>query len=320
MADEAPLEPDRPIIDPHLHLWDAGGARFFAPEAALTIAASGHAVTHTVFVECRAMHRSAGPEALRPVGETEFAAGQAAISESGNYGPARLAHRIVGTADLLLGARVAPVLEAHIAAGGGRFRGVRKASAWRAQGMFGMPADPAGAGLMARPAYVEGARVLAAMDLSLDVWCFHSQLHEVIALADAVPDLAIVLDHLGTPDGPETRADWERDLRELARRQNVAIKLGGLGMDINRPFDTPHRQAGSAALAEAWRPWLEATIAIFGPTRAMFESNYPPDGAAGSYGAIWNAFKRIAAPFSDHEKDALFRRTAARVYRIALED
>jgi predicted TIM-barrel fold metal-dependent hydrolase len=51
----------------------------------------------------------------------------------------------------------------------------------------------------------------------------------------------------------------------------------------------------------------------------MFESNFPPDRASGSYGATWNAFKRIAAGYSDDEKDDLFRRTAARIYRIELD-
>ncbi len=227
-AEEAPLDPDRPIIDPHLHLWEifaAPGARsvpqrFFVPEAATMIAASGQRITHTVFVECHAMHRANGPVELRPVGETEFVAGQAAMSASGMYGSARIAHRIVGTADLLLGEAVAPVLEVHVAAGGGRFRGIRMSSAWRAAGMFGSPCDPALQGLVGRAEFLVGAKVLARMGLSLDVWRFHPQLGELAALADAVPDLTIVLDHIGTPDltgryagrESEALAEWAASL------------------------------------------------------------------------------------------------------------
>jgi predicted TIM-barrel fold metal-dependent hydrolase len=330
MTEEPPLEPERPIIDPHLHFWDIPadpasgrtGQRFLLPEAAEAVAASGHRITHSVFVECHAMHRAEGPEALRPVGETEFVVGQAAMSASGGYGPARLGHRIVGTANLLLGGAVAPVLEAHVAAGAGRFRGIRMATAWSAAGMFGMPPVPDGDGVMMRPAFREGAAILARMGLSLDVWCFHSQLGEVAALADALPDLTIVLDHVGTPESraDETRAQWAAALAELARRPNVTIKLGGLGMDLSRMVGSHFRCAPSAVLAEEWRPWLETCIALFGPERAMFESNFPPDEAAGSYCATWNAFKRIAAGASEAEKDALFRRTAARVYRIDLEE
>ena len=334
-AKEAPLDPGRRIIDPHLHLWDiradrqgmALAQRFLLHEAAEMIAASGHNITHTVFLECRAMHRADGPAELRPVGETEFAAGQAAISASGNYGTARIAHRIVGTADLLLGDHVAPVLEAHVAAGGGRFRGIRMSAAYSEAGMFGMPPNPAMQGLMTRPAYREGAAALARMGLSLDVWCFHTQLGELIALADSLPDLAIVLDHLGTPESmgvwagreAEALAEWAAQIGELAKRPNVTIKLGGLGMDVTGGIGSVLRGASSQQLAEKWCPYIETCIAAFGAERAMFESNFPPDHASGSYGATWNAFKRIAAGCSEAEKDALFSGTAARFYQIEMD-
>ncbi|MEO6716872.1 MAG: amidohydrolase family protein [Novosphingobium sp.] len=321
MTEEAPLDKGRRIIDPHLHFWEPqGGARFLVQEAAAMIAASGHNVTHSVFVECHAMHRADGPQDMRPVGETEFVVGQAAMSASGNYGPARLGHRIVGTANLLLGERVAPVLEAHVSAGGGRFCGVRMGTAWRSAGQFGIPVDPAGAGLMARPEFGEGAKVLARMGLSLDVWCFHSQLGELITLADRVPELSIVLNHLGTPeDRSETvRATWATQIVALARRSNVTIKLGGLGMDFIHGIGHASCAATSGELASEWRPYIESCIAAFGPQRAMFESNFPPDNSAGSYGATWNAFKIIAADYSEADKDALFSGTAARVYGIKL--
>ena len=330
--EEAPLDPDLAIIDPHLHFWHirpngAGIAteqRFFVPEVADMIAASGHKVTHSVFVECHAMHRAHGPAELRPVGETEFVQGQAAMSESGLYGPARLANRIVGYANLLLGARVAPVLEAHMVAAPGRFRGIRMNTAFSKAGLFGHPCDPALEGLMARPAFIEGARVLAQMGLSLDVWCLHSQLADVIALADALPALAIVLDHIGTPErcgpwagrGDEVRAEWTALVTDLAQRPNVAIKLGGMGMDIGRNMGADFRHAASPQLAEEWRPWVETAIAAFTPARAMFESNFPPDNAAASYGATWNAFKIIAQHFAETEKVSLFSGTAAGVYHI----
>jgi L-fuconolactonase len=330
MEEEAPLDPARRIIDPHLHLWDlkaaTGSGRFLVPEAAEMIAASGHNVTHTVFLECGAMYRVDGPKELRPVGETEFVVGQAAMSASGNYGPARIAHRIVGTANLLLGPAVAPVLEAQLAAGGGRFRGIRFAVAHSDEDVFGRPSNPALKGLMMRPELCEGAGVLASMGLSLDVWCFHTQLAELIALADALPDLEIVLDHIGTPERvgiwagreAEVRSAWAGLIAELARRPNVTIKLGGLGMDIISGIGRRQLGQSSAVLAGQWRPYVEICIEAFGVERAMFESNFPPDNDAGSYGATWNAFKLIAAGCSESEKDALFSGTAARVYQIDL--
>ena len=330
--DESPLDSGRRIIDPHLHLWDIRSnrqgeilaERFLLHEAAEMIAASGHNVTHTVYLECHSMYRAGGPVELRPVGETEFAAGQAAISASGNYGPALIAHRIVGTADLLLGESVTPALEAHVAAAPQRFRGIRMSAAYSEAGMFGRPADPQVKGLMNRPAYREGAGVLARMGLSLDVWCFHTQLGELIDFADNVPDLAIVLDHIGTPESmgayagraDEAFSEWAGLLSELAKRPNVTIKLGGLGMDVSGVLGGSSRGASSQELAQQWRPRIETCIAAFGVSRAMFESNFPPDQAAGSYGATWNAFKHITAGYSQDEKDALFSATAARVYAI----
>ena len=335
MNDEAPFEPGRRIIDPHLHLWEIMGRpgllrqaqRFLLPELLAMVAASGQEVTHTVFVECGQMYRQDGPDELRCVGETEFVNGIAAMSASGNYGPCRVAHRIVGSADLRLGARVRPVLELHMARAGERFRGIRMPIAYSAAGMFGQPAGHGQPGVLLDPAFREGAKVLADLDLSLDVWCLHTQLGELIDFADALPGLAIVLDHIGTPEvlgvwagrADDARADWAARIRELARRPNVTIKVGGMGMDIGRAIGAETGPAGSEELAGKWPPYVETCIEAFTPRRAMFESNFPPDKTSGSYGATWNAFQRIAAGCSEEDKDRLFRRTAAEVYRIPLD-
>ncbi|MCJ2179363.1 amidohydrolase family protein [Novosphingobium album (ex Hu et al. 2023)] len=334
MEEEAPIEPERPIIDPHLHFWDIRhwGARalemqlFLFDQVQACIAASGHAITHSVFVECHTMYRTDGPEDLRSLGETEFANGMAAMCDSGLYGPARLCHRIVGSADLCKGDAARPILEAHLAAAGERFRGIRMNTVYSPETLFGQPCDPALDRILRDPAFRAGARVLSDMDLSLDVWCTHGQIGDVAALADALPDLTIVLDHVGSPvmhgrnadRQDEVFAEWARAITDLARRPNMMIKLGGMGMDINGPMGAQAGHATSEELAETWRTRVECCIAAFSPARAMFESNFPPDRAAGTYGAIWNAFKRLAAGCSEDEKDMLFRGTAARTYRISL--
>src|SRR5438105_67923 len=76
----------------------------------------------------------------------------------------------------------------------------------------------------------------------------------------------------------------------------------------------------SQELAAAWRPWIETCIDAFGPDRAMFESNFPPDKGQCSYQVIFNAFKRIAAQYSETEKTALFSGTAARIYRLNMDE
>jgi L-fuconolactonase len=328
VTDEPALDPDRPIIDPHLHFWDIPpvpelsqpAMHFLLADALATVQASGHAITHSVYVESRQMNRCDGPQELRSLGETEFANGIAAQSASGHYGPTRYAHRIVGNADLRLGDRVRPMLEAHVAAAGERLVGIRMDTAFSEAGLFGSPCDPALRGVLLDPAFQAGARVLADMGLILDVWNIQSQLEDVIALADAVPELTIVLDHVGTPEhlGNAAFADWAGKITDLARRPNMHVKLGGLGMDT---VHTPLRTTGAASgaqLAELWRPAIETCIAAFTPARAMFESNFPPDMAAGSYGATWNAFKIIARHYSEADQDQLFRRTAAETYRITL--
>jgi L-fuconolactonase len=331
---ETALEPDRPIIDPHLHLWEIlplpglpqEPQRFLFPDLLATVQGSGHNVTHSVFVECHQMYRHDGPDELRSLGETEFANGIAAMSASGNYGTARFAHRIVANVDLRLGDFVEPVLEAHRAAAHERFVGIRMNTAFGEAGLFGGPCDPALRHILRDPAFVAGARVLAAMGHVLDVWCLQNQLDDLAALADAVPELAIVLDHAGTPEthgtwrGREAEgfADWARKIDELAHRPNVLVKLGGLGMDVTGSIGSATGLATGTELAALWRPVIETCIDAFSPARAMFESNFPPDKAAGSYGATWNAFKIIAENHPEPDKDRLFRGTAAKTYRIEL--
>src|SRR3954463_11966417 len=118
------LDPDLPIVDPHHHLWDRPGWRYLIDEL-LADLNSGHNIVATVFLQCRAMHRASGPEAFRPVGETEFVNGVAAMSASGGFGPTRACAGIVGFADMRLGASVREVARGPRACRGGRFRGIR---------------------------------------------------------------------------------------------------------------------------------------------------------------------------------------------------
>ena len=76
------------------------------------------------------------------------------------------------------------------------------------------------------------------------------------------------------------------------------------------------RPASSDELAEAQSCYYEHTIDCFGPSRCMFESNFPVDKLSISYPVLWNALKKIAAPYSEDEKQAMFYGTAAKVYRL----
>jgi predicted TIM-barrel fold metal-dependent hydrolase len=321
---EQVIDPARPIVDPHHHLWDRGGQRYMIEELSSDIA-SGHNIIATVYVEARSMYRAGGPEALRPVGEVEFANGAAAMSASGGYGPAAICAGIVGHANLLLGDAVRAVLEAEIAAGQGRFRGIRHSSAFDADpGVAHMYATRP-KGLLLDPMFRRGFACLAPLGLSFDAWLFHPQIGELTDLARAFPDTKIVLDHCGGPVGlgrfanrrEETFPIWKASIEEIAKCPNVVVKLGGLAMRLlGYDFHERPKPPSSEEAAAAWRPYMETCIEAFGPGRCMFESNFPPDKGQCSYQVIFNAFKRIAAQYSEAETTALFSNTATEVYRL----
>ena len=103
----------------------------------------------------------------------------------------------------------------------------------------------------------------------------------------------------------------------MARRGNVVVKLGGMGMRLfGFDLHEGERAPDSETVAAAWRPWVETAIEAFGPGRAMFESNFPVDKGSCGYGVLWNAFKRLTAGMTPAEREALFAGTAARVYRL----
>jgi L-fuconolactonase len=321
---EAILEPDLPICDPHHHLWDFPNSVYLLPEL-LADLNSGHKVESTVFVECGSFYRADAPEPMSYVGETEFVGGVAAMAASGRYGSQLACDGIVGRADCLQGASVAEVLQAHIRAGNGRFKGIRHAAAFDPSPDIrrGHAAPPAG--MLSNARFREGFAKLGELGLSFEAWVYHPQIREVAELADANPHVQIVLDHVGGPLGigpyegrrAEVFETWRRDIRDLARRPNVWVKLGGLGMAIcGFNFHRRDPKPDSAELAEAWRPYLETCIDAFGPFRGMFESNFPVDRVSCDYATLWNALKRVAAGASAEEKSALFKDNARRFYRL----
>jgi L-fuconolactonase len=321
-TEEVVIEPTLPIIDTHHHLWQRPDHRYLLHEL-LDDLGRGHSVAATVFLQCHAMYRKGGPEEFRPVGETEFVAGVAAMSDSGAYGTTRVGAGIVGFADLMLGDRVEPVLEAHIRAAGGRFRGVRHSGNWDADPIIGNGAP--GPDIYRRSDFRAGLARLSALGLSLDAWVFFTQLADVIDLARAHPSTNIIVGHVGGVLGygpyagkrDEVYAAWKASITKLAKCPNVTMKLGGMMMRAALyDYKAAQRPISSEELAAAWRPYMETCIDLFGARRCMFESNFPVEKMGIGWVALWNAFKRIAAGASDDEKHALFYETAKRIYRL----
>jgi L-fuconolactonase len=326
LTEEPTLEPEIAICDPHHHFWDFRSARIpyqrYLLHELVADVSCGHNVRSTVFIEARSMYRPGGPVELRPVGEIEFVQGLAAASASGLYGPCRAAAAIVGHADLKLGDRVEPVLQALQAASPNRFRGIRHTVTW----------DPHPEvenreieGVLSTAGYRAGARVLARMGLSLDTGVCFPQLPELAEFARAVPDLTVVLNHLGGLQrvGPFANRDeevlpvWRTGIAAVAKCPNVNIKLGGIGMP-RLGFDWHNRDKpiGSEELAASMAPIMSYCIDQFGPDRCMFESNFPVDKVSFSHHVLFNAFKRFSSGYSAAERAALFHDTAVRAYRI----
>lgn len=316
------IEPELRIIDPHHHLWNHDETPYLL-EDLWGDTGAGHNVTETVFIECGSEYYTDGPEHMKSVGETRFVAG---IARASREGPGARVAAIVGHADLLLGARIEEVLEAHVEAGEGLFRGIRHSGAYDPSDAIRPSHSNPPADLYERREVREALKVLGRMGLSCDAWHYHPYMNRFADLARACPQTPFILDHFGGPIGigpyagkqDEIFETWARDLKALAACDNVTIKIGGLAMPVNGwDWHNRDKPASSDELARLHGRYYLHAIECFGPDRAMFESNFPVDRRSISYPVLWNGFKKIASGFSDAEKSALFCDTAARAYQVA---
>lgn len=320
---EDPIDPEIPLIDPHHHVWEEAGHPYLMEDLYADVR-SGHNVVATVMVQAGFAYRQEGPDHLRPVGETERVVALATEADS-RHPDVHLCAAIVGFADLTLGDRLTETLDAHEQAAHGRLRGIRHSVGYDSHFPDGIVLRPPKRYLLADPDYRAGVGQLVKRGLSFETMLYHQQIGELADMARAFPDLPIVLDHYGAPIGvghyrgrdEERFGDWRASMAELAQCPNVTVKLGGLGMIITgAEWHERPKPPTSEELADAWRPWFDTTVDLFGADRCMFEGNFPVDKAMFDYVTMWNAYKRLAAGASDSEKAALFRNTAARFYRI----
>jgi predicted TIM-barrel fold metal-dependent hydrolase len=319
---EAPVDPKRRIIDAHHHLWGDGSPLSGAPPYLiedLLADLGGHNVVGTVYAECGSAYRTDGPEALRPVGETEFAVAQSKIS-AGSRAPML---GIVSYADLSLGDAVQQVLDAHAEAGAGLFRGIRQIASYT-PGVSRHDGSPP-RDLFAEDAFHEGLRRMGAGGYAFDTLIMHTQLPDVARHMQALPGTTFVLNHLGMPmhQGPRSgreavMAVWRDGMRAAAASPNVFVKVGGIGMDpmFGMGWSKLPEPPSSDVVVDWWGDDLRFCIDTFGPDRCIFESNFPVDGWTLPYTTLWNALQKVAARYTDAEQDALFAGTAKRVYRL----
>lgn len=321
---EDAIEPELSIIDPHHHVSDSHWGGYLEDDL-LADLGSGHRIVSTVHIQCGYGYRTDGPKPLMPLGETEKIVALAESVQRKGFST-RVCEGIVGYADLLLGDEVDEVLEGHIRVGTGRVRGIRCGAARHKDFNYGMLAPPP-LHLYADPSFRKGFSRLSKHGLSFESWAFHSQMDELYSLAKDHPDTTIVINHVGTPIGVGPYAgrrehafsEWSVALRRLASCPNTYLKVGGFGMTIfGFDFHLRSRPPSSIELAEAWRPYVDTCIELFGPSRCMFESNFPVDKGTCSYAVLWNAFKRVSCDKSPSDRSQLFRETAAKVYHLAL--
>ena len=322
---EETIEPTRRIVDPHHHFFVKSEVYPYYDLSELVADTATHGVEQTVYLQCWEGHRESGPEHMKPVGETEWVDGIAAAARK-NPKAVQIG-AMMGTGELRGSeAEVHEFLQAHVAASK-LFRGIRQIAAFDDSGsdLLSMEGVP-NARLYDDPTFRRGFKILSDMGLVFDAYHYYHQTPCFTDLARAFPGTTLVINHLGTPLGvgaykgreDEIFTQWKKDLAELAKCQNVNIKLGGLAMPWNGfGFESNAKPPSSDELVAKQNRYYQYAIQTFGPARCMFESNFPVDKCALSYGVLWNAFKKIAAPFSETEKDAMFRGTAARVYRIA---
>jgi len=325
-VEEDVLDPELVIVDSHHHLWEQGGVPYLLNEI-LSDTQSGHRIVATVFVQANYGYRTSGSAHLAPVGETEkVAALRKAARQLGS--PTDIAAAVVAHADLMLGEAVQEVLVAHAEAAEGALRGIRHSVSRDENFPNGIVLRPAPAGMLADTQYRTGLKRLRDHDLVYEAMLYHQQIPELASMAKALPDLKIVLDHMGCILGigsyqgreRETFLSWRKNMEGLSQCPNVHVKIGGFGMIIcGARWHERSMPPSSAELAEAWRPFVETCIDLFGVERCMFESNFPVDKAMYSYRTLWNSFKRLTASMGDTERAALFAGTAVRIYDIPLE-
>ncbi len=153
---------------------------------------------------------------------------------------------------------------------------------------------------------IAGLNRIAQAGLSFDyVGISMDHLERVPRLADACPELTIVLDHLNNPPIAEGAFQpWADLLGRAAARTNVAAKVSGLEMCCRWDDWT----------AEDWRPYADRALASFGPDRLMLGSNWPVSTLSGRYGQIWAAHRNWLSGLSESEQAAIASATACRVY------
>lgn len=279
--------PNFPIVDSHLHLWDphrlsypwlAGALdRPFLPTD-FQAASASVAIESLVFLECAAAPHLAFDEAQQVLAwareDTRLAA-------------------MVCNAPLEQGDAVRADLE-------------RLAATEKVRGVRRIYQDEPDSAFCLRPDFVTGVRALADYGLSFDLCLKHPQLEATIGLADACPNVPMVLDHIAKPGIKAGLIQpWADQMRELAKREHVVCKLSGVATEAAADW-TP----------ETLRPYMRVAVEAFGPSRIMFGGDWPVSTLAVTYPAWVAVVDDLIKDLSETEQRQIYRDTARAFYRL----
>ena len=328
-AREVAIDPDMPIVDPHHHIWD-WPFRYGMADWLIDLE-SGHKVVATIHTEAHGHYRTDGPEHLKPVGETEYLVGIA--KEAAKFeGAPKICAGIVGGGDLT-SEKVDALVEAHIAAGEGRFRGIRINPFWTFDKQGNMSATPGWEDVVNGQTLENGIKCLQRHGLLVEFVAHHPNLIPIANLAQRHANITCVVNHMAMPKDPRPNAPpeaalmtaWRHGIDAIAGLPNVYIKLGGAMNPMTSTsipafvaFGNRDMPPSSLEIANAHRPYVSYCIERLGPLRCMFESNFPMDKIYCSYVNLWNAFKRLAGIYGRDEQRALLGGNAAHVYRVSI--
>ncbi|MCC7484149.1 MAG: amidohydrolase family protein [Burkholderiales bacterium] len=209
-------------------------------------------------------------------------------------------HGIVGYADLTA-PDAGAVLDREMRCA--NLRGIRQQLHWHETPLYRFAARP---DVMNDAAFRRGMAELERRGLLFELQIFAPQMADAARLAREFPGVPFVLLHAGMPEdrGPAGRARWREGMKLLAACPNVSAKLSGLGTFEHR------------CSVELWKPVVEETLALFGPDRCLFGSNYPIESLWTTYARIVEVMRECAAGLAPAERRAVFHDTAQRLYRL----
>lgn len=211
-------------------------------------------------------------------------------------------HAITCFADLAA-PDVGQVLDRALEAAGGRLRAVRQQIHWHEKPLYRFAPRP---DVMNDAAWRRGLAEVGRRGLHFELQVFPSQMHDAAALVRNFPGIIFILLHAGMLEDRSRAgwAAWREGMEELAACPNLVTKLSGLGT---------FERACSVAL---WRPVVEETIAMLGPERCMFGSNFPIESLWTSYTELVATMRQCLAGLDGVGRRAVLQGTATRIYGL----